>query len=138
MRKRVAIVGLAFRFPGTSTQNYWADLLAGRDLVSAVDARRWPLAACLHPDQKHPGTAYTRAAGTLGDVAGFDAEFFGISPREAALMDPQQRVLLELSWEALENAGMAPAQLRGSDCGVYVGIASTDYAWRLAEDLDSN
>jgi len=128
---------LAFRFPGTAAQTYWADLLAGCDLVSEVDPGRWALDAYLHPDQKHPGTAYTKAAGSIGDISGFDAAFFGISPREAALMDPQQRVLLELAWEAIENAGMKPPTLRGSDCGVYVGIASTDYAYRIADDMDS-
>jgi len=136
MSRRVAIVGLAFRFPGTTAQTYWSDLLGARSLVTQVDPQRWPLEAFLHPDPKHPGSAYTRAAGCVGDVAGFDADFFGISPREAALMDPQQRVLLELCWEAMENAGIPPASLRGSDCGVYVGIASTDYAWRIAEDLN--
>jgi len=136
MTHRIAVIGLAFRFPGTTAQTYWADLLGGCNLISEVDSSRWSVEAYLHPDKKHPGTAYTRAAGSIGDVAGFDAGFFGISPREAALMDPQQRVLMELAWEAIENAGIKPAALRGSDCGVYVGIASTDYAYRIADDLD--
>ncbi|MBU2817525.1 polyketide synthase, partial [Acidithiobacillus ferrooxidans] len=71
----------------------------------------------------------------LGDVAGFDAGFFRISPREAAAMDPQQRLLLEMSWEAFAHAGIAPSSLRGSRCGVFMGLASTDYAYRLADDL---
>jgi len=133
---RVAVIGLAFRFPRTTRERYWSDLLKGCNLITEIDPQRWAVDAYLHPDQKHPGTAYTKAAGSIGDVAGFDAEFFGISPREAALMDPQQRVLLELCWEAIESAGIPPAALRGSDCGVYVGIASTDYAYRMSEDLD--
>jgi len=133
---RVAVIGLAFRFPRTTRERYWSDLLNGCDLITEIDSQRWAVDAYLHPDQKHPGTAYTKAAGSIGDVAGFDAEFFGISPREAALMDPQQRVLLELCWEAIESADIQPAALRGSDCGVYVGIASTDYAYRMSEDLD--
>jgi len=137
MTKRVAVVGLAFRFPGTTTQEYWSDLLRGCNLITEVDPRRWSVDAYVHPDKKHPGTAYTKAAGSIGDVSGFDADFFGISPREAALMDPQQRILLELCWEAIESAGVKPAALRGSNCGVYVGIASTDYAYRIAEDLDA-
>jgi len=137
MTKRVAVVGLAFRFPGTTTQEYWSDLLRGCDLITEVDPQRWSVDAYVHPDKKHPGTAYTKAAGSIGDVSGFDADFFGISPREAALLDPQQRVLLELCWEAMESAAIKPAALRGSDCGVYVGIASTDYAYRIAEDLDA-
>ncbi|WZB74648.1 polyketide synthase [Achromobacter insuavis] len=135
MAKRVAIIGLSFRFPGTSTQQYWPDLLEGKDLITQVDATRWSAEAYLHPDKDQPGAAYTHAAGTLGDVSGFDADFFGISPREAALMDPQQRLLLEMSWEAMEDAGVKPSTLRGGDCGVYIGISSADYAYRLSEDL---
>lgn len=135
MAKRVAIIGLAFRFPGTSTEQYWSDLLDGKDLITQVDASRWSADAYLHPDKNQPGTAYTHAAGSLGDVSRFDADFFGISPREAALMDPQQRLLLEMSWEAMENAGIKPSSLRGGDCGVYIGISSADYAYRISEDL---
>lgn len=137
MAKRVAVVGLSFRFPQTDTERYWADLLAGRDLVSEVEPSRWQQDAYLHPLKDHPGTAYTFAAGSIGDVSGFDAQFFGISPREASLMDPQQRLLLELCWETFENAGIKPSSLRGSDCGVYIGIASADYSHRLSDDLDA-
>lgn len=135
MTRRVAIIGYSFRFPGTNSQSYWQDLLDGRDLVSQVETGRWDLAGFQHPNKSHPGTSYTYAAGSIGDVAGFDASFFGISPREAAQMDPQQRVLLELSWEALENAGVKPSSIRGSQCGVFIGIASADYSYRLANDL---
>lgn len=135
MRKRVAIIGLSFRFPSTTNDSYWPALLEGRDLVTRVERDRWSADAYLHPGKEHPGTAYTFAAGSIGDVSGFDAGFFGISPREAALMDPQQRLLLEMSWEAVEHAGIPASTLRGSNCGVYIGIASADYAYRLAEDL---
>ncbi|MFA5171064.1 MAG: type I polyketide synthase [Sulfuriferula sp.] len=137
MAKKVAITGMAFRFPSTDSAHYWDDLLAGRDLVTEVDAERWALDTYRHPDKNHPGTSYTFAAGSVGDVSQFDAGFFGISPREAALMDPQQRLLLEMSWEALENAGVKPSSIRGSQCGVYIGIASNDYAYRLADDLNT-
>ncbi|MCB5363039.1 SDR family NAD(P)-dependent oxidoreductase [Pusillimonas sp. CC-YST705] len=137
MAKRVAVIGLAFRFPSTTTEQYWPDLLGGRNLITQVDPNRWSVDAYVHPAKDHPGTTYTKAAGTLGDISGFDADFFGISPREAGLMDPQQRVLMELCWEAIENAGIKPSSLRGSSCGVYVGFASTDYAYRIAEDLAS-
>ncbi|MEI2414618.1 SDR family NAD(P)-dependent oxidoreductase [Orrella sp. JC864] len=135
MAVRVAVVGLAFRFPGTSKARYWTDLLQGRDLVTEVQAERWAQDAYLHPEKAHPGTSYTFAAGSIGDVSGFDAGFFGISPREAALMDPQQRVLLELAWETLEHAGVPPSALRGSDCGVYLGVAGTEYSHRFSDDL---
>lgn len=137
MAKRVAVVGLSFRFPSTDTQKYWNDLLEGKDLVTQVEAGRWSHDAYLHPAKDHPGTSYTFSAGSIGDVSRFDADFFGISPREAALMDPQQRLLLELCWEAIENAGIRPSALRGSDCGVYIGIASADYSYRLAEDFNA-
>ncbi|MFD4836747.1 SDR family NAD(P)-dependent oxidoreductase [Achromobacter sp. NPDC058515] len=135
MAKRVALIGLSFRFPSTDSLRYWPDLLQGRDLVTEIDPDRWATATYHHPLREHPGTAYSRAAGSLGDVSGFDAAFFGISPREAGLMDPQQRILLELAWEAMENAAIKPSSLRGSDCGVYIGIASADYSYRMAEDL---
>lgn len=135
MTKRVAITGFSFRFPGSDNRRYWQDLLDGRDLVTEVEAGRWPKETLLHPNQKHPGTSYTFAAGSVGDVSMFDAGFFGISPREASLMDPQQRLLLEMSWEALENSGIKPSSLRGSKCGVFIGLASADYSYRLADDL---
>ena len=116
---------------------YWQDLLDGRDLVTEVGPERWSKETLLHPNKKHPGTSYTFAAGSIGDVSTFDAGFFGISPREASQMDPQHRLLLEMSWEALENSGIKPSSLRGSKCGVFIGIASADYSYRIAEDLTS-
>ncbi len=135
MTRRVAITGFSFRFPNTSTTQYWPDLLAGKDLVTTVEPARWATETYFHPDKKHPGTSYTFAAGSIGDISGFDAGFFGISPREAALMDPQQRLLLELSWEAFENAGIPASSVRGTPCGVYIGISSMDYSFRLTEDV---
>jgi len=132
---KVAIIGFSFRFPSTDFSRYWDDLLNGRNLVTSVDASRWAMEAFTHPSKTHPGTAYTFAAGSIGDVSKFDADFFGISPREAALMDPQQRLLLEMSWEAMENAGVKPSSLQGSRCGVFIGIASADYSYRMADDL---
>lgn len=135
MHRRVAILAYSLRFPGTDASHFWNDLLAKRDLVTKVEPTRWSQDSFLHPDKRHPGTSYTFAAGSIGDISGFDAAFFGISPREAALMDPQQRLLLELAWEAFENAGIVPSSLRGSDCGVFIGISNVDYAYRLADDL---
>src|SRR6266404_4878160 len=134
-RSPVAVVGLSFRLPGARGEALWQALLAGRDLVSAVDSDRWTQDSLLHPNKSEPGTSYTFAAGSIGDVAGFDAGFFGISPREAEQMDPQQRVMLELAWEAFEQAGIPPSSMRGSRCGVYVGLSSVDYAYRRADDL---
>ena len=131
----VAVIGFSFRMPGGTDEALWQALLAGRDLVTAVEPDRWAQESLLHPNKSEPGTSYTFAAGSIGDVAGFDAAFFGISPREAEQMDPQQRVLLEMAWETFEQAGIAPSSMRGSRCGVYVGLSSVDYAYRRADDL---
>jgi phthiocerol/phenolphthiocerol synthesis type-I polyketide synthase C len=135
MTKRVAVIGYAHRFPGEANGDLWSRLRNGEDLVTEVSAERFSQSAFLHPEKSHPGTSYTFAAGSIGDIASFDADFFAISPREAALMDPQQRLLLEMTWEALENSGVRPSSLRGSDCGVFIGIASADYFYRLMDDL---
>jgi phthiocerol/phenolphthiocerol synthesis type-I polyketide synthase C len=134
-RTRLAVVGYAFRFPGPGGDDFWRALWEGRHLVGTVDASRWSPEVFHHPRESEPGTSYTRAAGTLGDVSGFDAAFFGISPREAAQMDPQQRLLLELTWEALESGGIRPSSIRGSRCGVTVGFSGSDYGYRGAEDI---
>jgi len=135
----IAIVGMAFRFPGgcNDEQSLWAALRDGRDLISQVPAERWATDELQHARRSEPGRSITFTAGVLPDIDGFDADFFGISPREAAWLDPQQRLLLELSWEALENAGVLPSSLAGSDCAVYVGISSLDYGTRGLDDLAS-
>jgi phthiocerol/phenolphthiocerol synthesis type-I polyketide synthase C len=134
-RTQLAVVGYAFRFPGPGGDDFWRALREGRHLVGSVDASRWAPEAFYHPRESEPGASYTRAAGTLGDVSGFDAAFFGISPREAAQMDPQQRMLLELAWEALEAGGIPPSSIRGSRCSVVVGFSGSDYGYRGAEDV---
>ncbi|WP_247256077.1 type I polyketide synthase [Pseudomonas moorei] len=135
MLKKVAIIGTSFRFPGSTSATFWPQLLDRRSFITQADFSRWSKDEFLHPDKANPATSYTFASGSLGDISTFDAGFFNISPREAAVMDPQQRLLLELGWELFENAGVKPSSLRGSDCGVYLGIASTDYGYRLAHDL---
>ena len=133
---KIAIVGMSCRFPGgiASPGDYWQVLSTGQDVVTEISEERFGVDFYQHPNRKEPGKSVTFAAGVLDDVEHFDAAFFGISPREAAQLDPQQRLLLELSWEALENAGQVPEQLSGSDCAVYVGIASTDYLNRRVDD----
>lgn len=133
----IAIVGFAFRFPGDldTEEALWQALKAGQDLVTEVPADRWATEALQHSHRKEPGRSITFSAGVRSRIDEFDAGFFGISPREAAWMDPQQRMLLELAWEALENAGQKPADIAGTDCAVYVGISSLDYGVRAMEDL---
>ncbi len=125
---QIAIIGRACRLPGAkSTQELWSLLSAGRCAVTEIPPSRWSRERFYHPRGNERGRAYTWAAGVLDDVLGFDPGVFGISPREAEAMDPQQRLLLELTWEALEDAGIRPSQLAGSETGVYVGAGSLDY-----------
>lgn len=135
----VAIVGMAFRFPGdiSDEQSFWTALKAGRDLVGRVPAERWAVDELQHSKRSEPGRSITFSAGVLSRIDEFDAAFFGISPREAAWLDPQQRLLLELAWEAMENGGQVPSSLAGTDCAVYVGISSLDYGTRGLDDLAS-
>jgi acyl transferase domain-containing protein len=133
----VAIVGFAFRFPGDLADDsaLWLALKEKRDLISRVPSDRWATNELEHTSRSEPGRSITFSAGVLSGVDQFDAGFFGISPREAAMLDPQQRLLLELSWEAMENAGVPPSALSGTNCAVYVGISSLDYGTRWLDDL---
>jgi acyl transferase domain-containing protein/NADPH:quinone reductase-like Zn-dependent oxidoreductase/acyl carrier protein len=135
VNRPVAIIGFSFRLPGGSGDDLWARLEAGEDLVTEVPEDRWAKNYFFHPDKTEPGCSYTFAAGTLGDITGFDAGFFGISPREALQMDPQQRLLLEMAWEAFESGGIPPSSQRGSRTAVYVGYSGSDYSYRQADDL---
>ncbi len=129
----LAVIGMGCRFPGGATDPaaFWLLLRDGVDAVTEVPRDRWDVDAYYDPDVTTPGRTATRRGAFIEHVDRFDAPFFGISPREALAMDPQHRLLLEVTWEALESAGQAPDRLGGSRTGVYVGIASTDYAQRM-------
>ena len=125
----IAIVGLGCRTAGDGDGPgaLWRIFDAGVDTIGEVPRERWDADAWYDPNPETAGTIATRFGGFLRHADTFDADVFGIAPREARGMDPQQRLFLEVSWEALEHAGIAPDQLRGSRTGVYLGICSNDY-----------
>ncbi|MEY3211205.1 MAG: hypothetical protein RIT28_1686, partial [Pseudomonadota bacterium] len=125
----IAIVGIGCRLPGgvRGPEALLRALIEGLDGIREVPRDRWAAADWLDPDPKTPGTMSTRWGGFLDDVASFDAPFFGISPREATQMDPQQRLALETTWEALEDAGLLPGALSGGRAGVFLGAMSGEY-----------
>ncbi|HEY9306074.1 MAG TPA: SDR family NAD(P)-dependent oxidoreductase, partial [Mycobacterium sp.] len=128
----IAIVALACRFPGAPDPDaYWELLSGGVDAIREIPDDRFDVDEYYDPDPEAPGKIYTRYGGYLDRIDGFDPEFFGISPREAVWMDPQQRLMLEIVWEGLERAGYAPAALRGSKTGVFVGVAANEYSQLL-------
>ncbi|MFI1004746.1 type I polyketide synthase [Streptomyces galbus] len=130
----IAVVAMACRYPGgvSSPEDLWTLV---RDGVDAVDEfpqdRGWR--DVYDPDPAAVGRSCTRQGGFLHGVADFDAGFFGISPREALTVDPHHRLLLQTSWEAFERAGIVPADVRGTDVGVFTGVSSSEYGWRFLE-----
>ncbi|GAB1818699.1 type I polyketide synthase [Herbidospora sp. RD11066] len=132
----IAIVGMSCRLPGGSGTlgDFWTLLSTGTDAISAFPTDRgWDAFAPADGDE----SAFTPVGGFVYDSGDFDPAFFGISPREALAMDPQQRLLLETSWEALEQAGIDPASLRGTPAGVFAGAWSSGYGMSLQPSADS-
>lgn len=135
----VAIVGIGCRFPGGADdpESFWRLLLAEVDAISEVPQERWDIEQWYDPDPEAAGKMTTRWGGFLRDIERFDPLFFGLSLREAPSIDPQERLLLETTWEALEHAGIVPDTLMGSDTGVYMGLCGTEYQLRLMADANA-
>lgn len=125
----IAIVGIGCRLPGDvrSPDAFWKVLSDGRDVISEIPPDRWDVDEYYDPEPGTPGKSYSRYGGFIDRTEHFDPGFFQISPREAAVMDPEQRLLLEVTWEAIEHAGISQSRLEGSDGGVFLGISNGDY-----------
>ncbi len=131
----VAVIGMSCRFPGAdSPEAFWRLLRDGVDAITEVPRERWNIDQYYDPNPEAPGRIYTRHGGFLKDIDKFDSWFFRISPREAASIDPQQRLLFEVAWEAIEAAGIPAESLKGSLTGVFVGVTSNDYAQLLMQE----
>ncbi|MEV3904968.1 beta-ketoacyl synthase N-terminal-like domain-containing protein [Mycobacterium sp. NPDC050551] len=133
----IAVIGLGCRVAGDvgTAADFWTFLVEGLSDVREVPEQRWEPYLRRDPRNAAVLRETTRWGTFLDDLAGFDADFFGVSPREAELMDPQQRLALEVSWEALEHAGVSPRSLAGGDTAVLMGVNSDDYGKLLMEDL---
>jgi acyl transferase domain-containing protein/acyl carrier protein len=125
----IAIVGIGCRFPGQAygPQRFWRMLEDGVDAISEVPPDRWDVERFYDANPATRGRTYSRWGGFIEDVDRFDARLFGISPREAVQLDPQQRVILEVVWEALEEGGLSPADLQDSHTGVFIGTRGSEY-----------
>jgi malonyl CoA-acyl carrier protein transacylase len=133
----LAIIGLGCRFPGAhGPEEFWQLLRDGVNAITEVPRERWNIDEFFDPDPSTPGKMATRWGGFVDDVDKFDAPFFNLSPREADRMEPQQRVLLETVWEALEHAGHPPSKLAGSKTGVFIGISGHDYSLLQNGNID--
>ena len=134
-KKPVAIIGMGCRFPSSNNpKEFWDMLCAGENAVRVVPDERWEIDKFYDVTPQIAGKMYTRHGGFLDDINSFDGSFFGISPRESALLDPQQKLLMEVTWEALEYAGLNPEKLDGSQTGVFIGIAEGEYLQHLHEE----
>jgi phthiocerol/phenolphthiocerol synthesis type-I polyketide synthase B len=133
----IAVIGLGCRFPGgiSGPEEFWQFMVDGRNAITEVPPDRWAPFDDGTPETTAALARTTRFGGYMDDIDAFDAEFFDISSREAVKMDPQQRMLLEVAWEALEHAGIPPSSLRRSQTGVFAGACYTDYGYVAALDL---
>jgi acyl transferase domain-containing protein/thioesterase domain-containing protein/SAM-dependent methyltransferase len=123
----IAIIGIAGRYPGAEDiEQYWDNLVRGRDCVTEIPAERWPLDGFYAPEPA-AGLSYSKWGGFLTGIDEFDPVFFGIAPREADMLDPQERLFLQIAWHALEDAAYPPSALRGQRTGVYVGVMYGHY-----------
>nr|WP_087992202.1 SDR family NAD(P)-dependent oxidoreductase [Bacillus subtilis] len=136
LNEPVAIVGISGRFPQSDTiEELWEQIEKGRDLITDIPEDRWDWREFDGDPIKERNKTNIKRGGFINDADKFDPLFFGISPAEAELMDPQQRIFIETVWKAIEDAGYKPSDLAGTKTAVFAGVATTDYAERLSENL---
>ncbi|MCP4043983.1 MAG: polyketide synthase, partial [Gammaproteobacteria bacterium] len=132
-RDKIAIIGIAGRFPGApDVETFWDNLQQGVNSIREVPSERWDVNQYYSPDMKRPNTSNSKWCGIVDGVDQFDHRFFNISAREANNMDPQQRMLLQETWHCIEDAGVNPKQLSEQTTGVYVGVMANDYGQEAA------
>ena len=138
-REPIAIIGMGCRYPGgvRTPDEFWQLLSSGKDILRDIPKDRWDVDAHFDPEVTVPGKMYVRQGYYLDDIDQFDPQFFGLSPREAESLDPQQRLLMEVSWETLENACIAPSSLKGGKTGVFVGQYWDDYSSQRIYSADN-
>jgi len=137
--EKIAIISAGCRFPGNidSLASFWKSLSEGHDAISEIPPDRWDTAASYDPEPNQPGKSYIRHGDPLNQVDSFDADLFNISPAELKCMDPQHRLLLEVTWEAIENAGYSLSKVQQATTGIYVGIMNSDYVLRQVSELST-
>jgi len=135
-RDPIAIVGVGMRFPGgvVDAQSFWDLLAAGKDAITDIPPDRWDWRLYFNRNVEAPGAMYSVRGGFLDDIDSFDADFFGLAPREAIMLDPQQRLLHEVAWHALEDAAIRPDRLRHSRTGIFTGLSNFDYYRAVLQD----
>jgi polyketide synthase PksN len=127
-QKDIAVIGIACRFPGANNyEEFWENLIQGRSSIEEIPKERWDWKTYWGDPQTEANKSNSRWGGFIKNVDTFDASFFGFSPRELETMDPQQRIMLELSWECFEDAGICPSHVSGKKVGAYVGVIGSDY-----------
>ncbi len=138
-KEPIAIIGMGCRYPGgvRTPEEFWHLLSSGEDILRDIPDDRWDFDAHFDPEITVPGKMYVRKGYYLDDIDQFDPQFFGLSPREAESLDPQQRLVMEVSWETLEHAGIAPSSLKGGKTGVFVGQYWDDYSSQRIYSTDN-
>ncbi len=138
-REPIAIVGMGCRFPGgvRTPDDFWNLLKSGRDVLRDIPNDRWDIDEHYDPEVPVPGKIYVQKGYYLDDIDQFDPQFFGLSPREAESLDPQQRLVMEVAWETLEHAGIAPTSLKGEKTGVFIGQYWDDYSSQRIYSTDN-